>query len=142
MASPAIWSAVTGVESHNDVSLVLTREFNSALHRNKGYVEEHGATGWFSDQEFLFEKANSFEVSRPGSVRKFSDKETGHLRLDRIFAPTPLNWLLLPLVALGLLTDYHVHHPADKYLKYIRAVYQILRIKAGLRSKFANIFLD
>jgi hypothetical protein len=142
IASPAIWSAVTGVESLNDVSLVLTREFEAALHRNKGYVEDHGATGWFSDQEFLFEKANSLEVSRPGSVRKFSDKETGHLRLDRISAPTPLNWLILPLVALGLLTDYHVHHPANKYLRYINSVYRILRIKARLRSKFAKAFLD
>lgn len=134
LASPAVWSEVTKVQSLDDVSGLLTQEFDAALNRNKGYEDNHGSIGWFSDQEFLFERVNLFEASEAGRVIKFVDKQTGHLRLDRIYAPTPLKWLLLPLVVLSLLTDYHVHHPVGKHQRFVWAVYFSVRMRENLRS--------
>jgi hypothetical protein len=136
LASPAIWSEITNVQSLDDVSRVLKREFDAALIRNKGYLDDHGAVGWFSDQEFLYEKVNLYEASGAGRVKKYVDKDTGHIRLDRIFTPPPLNWLLLPLVLLGLLTDYHVHHPIGRHNRFVRAVHFLIQMRERVKSLF------
>jgi hypothetical protein len=99
-----------------------------------GYDPGHGAKGWFTDQEFLFRQVEKFK-DRGGMVRKFSDSQTKHRRLDRIFTPAPLNWLIVPLVFFGALTDYHVHHPVRKFTQYISTVHWCLQSGAKFRKK-------
>lgn len=132
IAAPSIWAQVTGVRSLEDVSKVLIREYANSYDRNKGYSEDHGAIGWYSDQEYLYSVVDRYERDRDGKVLRFLDKETKHSRLDRISASLLLKWLLLPRVLLDSLTDYHVHHPVSKNRTYIFAVYFMLRAKAAL----------
>ncbi len=119
LASPKVWMSLNGIQSSKDVSFLLSKWFTTE--RTKGqYKGEHGGFGWFADQERLYDLVNDFE-QRGGRVRRFSDKQTGHKRLDRL-TPFPLNWLLLPFVSTGVFTDYHVHHPVNKNWRFIRAV--------------------
>lgn len=140
LAAPRIWSRVTGVAFEEDVDSLLVESFNEAHSRNKGYEDGHGAKGWFTDQEFLFKQVENFKVNG-GVVKRFTDRQTKHKRLDRIFTGTPWNWLVVPVVFFGALTDYHVHHPVGKYRLYISFVHCLLESGARLRQKLQR-FLD
>jgi hypothetical protein len=120
IASPKVWRAITGVESQGQVGRLMTQLFDN-LNVGAQYREEHGGAGWFSDQEELFLMISKFE-SGGGLVIKLKDRDTGHRRLDRLFMPFPINWLVTPAVALGLFSDYHVHHPVSRYKRYLDAV--------------------
>lgn len=133
LAAPSVWGQVTGVRSLEDVSKILLREFANSHKRNNGYSESHGARGWYSDQEYIYRVVDCFERDSTGKVIRFSDKDTQHSRLDRASAYFPLKWLLLPLVLLDSLTDYHVHHPVSKNRTYIFAVYCMVKAKAALK---------
>jgi hypothetical protein len=118
VASPKVWSAITGVTGANDVSKILATEYDEAFERNHGYEDSHGGSGWFSDQQYLYRKVEDFS-SHGGLVRKFVDSETHHKRLDRLYSPFPINWFLAPLVLSGYFNDYHVHHPIRKYTRFL-----------------------
>jgi hypothetical protein len=136
LASPKVWSQVTGIVSIADVSNMLLSEFSKAYRQNNGYAEDHGAVGWFSDQEFLFNSVDRYEEEAQGRLLRFTDKETQHSRLDRAFTSFPSKWFLLPLVALDVMTDYHVHHPVERNQRYISAVYFTVRLKKALKNLF------
>lgn len=133
LATPHVWSEVTGVRSLDDVSKALQREFEDAREKNSGYSEDHGATGWYSDQEFLYRTVEFYEKKRKGKVLRFVDEDTRHSRLDRASASSLIKWFLLLRVLLNSLTDYHVHHPVEKNKRYISAVYLAVRIRRVIR---------
>jgi hypothetical protein len=133
IAAPDVWSEVTGVRSIDDVSKVLQREFEDARERNSGYSEDHGAAGWYSDQEFLYRIVELFEQKSKGKVLRFKDHATRHSRLDRASAPFPIKWFFLLRVVFSTLTDYHVHHPIEDNKRYILAVYSAVRINRFFR---------
>jgi hypothetical protein len=132
LAAPDVWSEVTGVKTIDDVSMVLRREFSDASERNSGYSEDHGAAGWYSDQEFLYRIVELFEQKSKGKVLRFNDQATRHSRLDRASASFPMKWFLLLRVLFNSLTDYHVHHPVVDNKRYILAVYLAVRFKRFL----------
>ena len=123
LASPEVWMRVNGIKSTEDILTRLSRWF-AGVAENGSYKGEHGGSGWFADQEQLFELVNQFE-KMGGKVVKFVDKQTMHRRLDRLFLPFPLNWILLPIVSTGTYTDYHVHHPVRKHRRFIKAVQKV-----------------
>jgi hypothetical protein len=137
LATPKIWSSVTGVASRGDIDSILVESFHEAYSRNKGYEDGHGAKGWFTDQEFLFRQVEKFK-EEGGLVRSFTDRQTKHRRLDRIYTGTPLNWIVVPLVFLGFLTDYHVHHPVRKFRRYISTVHWCLQSGVKFRQKLGR----
>lgn len=134
IAAPDVWSEVTGVKNLDDVSELLQREFRYAREKNSGYSEDHGAAGWYSDQEFLYRVIEFYEQKSKGKVLKFTDQATRHSRLDRASASFPMKWFLLLRVLFNSLTDYHVHHPVVDNKRYILAVYLAVRFKRFLGS--------
>jgi hypothetical protein len=135
LASPKVWSQITGVVSIADLSNTLLSEFNKAYEQNNGYTEGHGELGWFSDQEYLFKSVDRFEQAQ-GRVLRFTDKVTQHSRLDRASTSFLSKWFLLLFVAFNYLTDYHVHHPVERNQSYISAVYFTVRLKRVFRKFF------
>jgi hypothetical protein len=99
LASPTTWSRVNNVGNKMDIDTKLAKVFE-ATSRNGSYQGIHGGSGWFVDQEVLYEEIVAFE-SHGGRVVKMRDADTGHRRLDRLWHPFPINWLLLPLVFFG-----------------------------------------
>ena len=134
LATPRIWSRVTGVASRGDIDSLLVDSFHEANSRNKGYDDGHGAKGWFTDQEFLFRQVKQFKDGG-GIVKRFTDRQTKHMRLDRLFTRTPLKWLVAPIVFFGVLTDYHVHHPVRRFRNYIATVHWFLESGVKWRQK-------
>jgi hypothetical protein len=132
LAAPSVWGEITGVRSIEDMSKILLREFARAHDRNKGYSEDHGGVGWYTDQEFLYRAVDRYEREAHGKVLRFSDEATGHYRLARTTASFPIKWFLLPLVLFDRLTDYHIHLPVSHNRTYIFAVYLMVRAKAAL----------
>ena len=120
LASPEVWMRVNGMKSIEEVFSQLSDWF-AGVAENGSYRGDHGGSGWFADQERLYDLVNAFE-HLGGRVVKLVDKQTKHKRLDRLFLPFPLNWLSLPLVSMGFFTDYHVHHPVRKHRRFIMAV--------------------
>lgn len=136
LATPGTWGIVVGVKDIADVDKRVIDSYNYSVKKNNGYVSSHGGKGWFSDQEFIYTSVEAYEV-HGGSVRKFSDSQTKHSRLDRLYLPFPINWLALPWVYFGTFTDYHVHHPARKFRIFIDSVRSINRFK-NKRNKGQN----
>jgi hypothetical protein len=126
IAAPKVWARINGTRTQFDVVQKLQTWFES-LKAGYSYAGEHGGAGWFTDQERLFELVNEFE-NEGGKVTKLKDRDTGHRRLDRLFMPFPINWIILPAIKNRYFTDYHVHHPVANYRKYLRAV---LRMRDG-----------
>ena len=135
MATPRVWSRVSGIQRVADTQRVLRKEFTNASDRNLGYEQVRGGKGWFSDQEFLFARVHQFQ-RRGGRVLKYLDKDTGFRRLDRVFSPFPANWALLPLVFLGIFSDYNVHRPVGRYKNYIFAVLSLVKLRNGIQGKY------
>jgi len=122
IASPEKWTDIvmsTGA-SHVDRITEIAAEFV------KAYEGSHGGPGWFTDQEFLWDRVNALENSG-ASVLRLADDQTGHLRLDRVLHRFPLNWLLLPFVRYGIFSDYHVHHPISRNHRFISALKTVTR---------------
>jgi hypothetical protein len=130
VASPAIWKKITQVKCIEDIDQELLHRYEKISNGIK-YEGQHGGSGWFTDQECLFEQINAFE-KLGGRVKKLSDRETGHRRLDRLYHPFPINWLLLPLVSFGFFSDYHVHHPIGLHKRYVKAVLTLLKLRNRL----------
>jgi hypothetical protein len=120
IASPGVWRQLNGIGSHRDLHSNLKSLFER-FSDGVLYMGTHGGSGWFADQEVLYSLVEEFK-SQGGRVAKLSDKQTSHLRLDRLFMPFPINWLLIPALLLGLFTDYHVHHPVSRYKLYLKVV--------------------
>lgn len=120
LASPNAWREVSGIKSLEEVHSSLI-EMLKRIPEGSNYSGDHGGEGWFTDQEVLFSMVNDFEA-KGGRVAKLRDKQTRHKRLDRLFMPFPISWLFLPGLYWKLFTDYHVHHPIDRYEKYLKAL--------------------
>ena len=127
IASPDTWNRVNKVSIADDIDTKLAEVFE-ATSATGNYQGIHGGSGWFVDQETLFINVTAFQQSG-GSVRKLRDHETGHRRLDRLWHPFPINWMLLPFVLFGFFSDYHVHHPVSKNKLYIRAVFKVIELR-------------
>lgn len=107
LASPSSWRKIMSTKEKLDPIVELNnvaRDFEIDMH----YDGEHGGGGWFIDQEYLYRKVMSRDEL---TLIKLSDDETGHRRLDRAHHPKLLTWMLLPLVAFGYFSDYHIHLP-------------------------------
>ena len=130
IASPATWRLIMYGQSEFEPLRELSNLATSAG-QTSSYTGEHGGSGWFIDQEHLFNKVNShFEVP----LIKLTDNQTGHRRLDRAHHSKLLTWLLLPLVAFGYFSDYHVHLPQPRARNLITALKYSIRI--GRRYKW------
>lgn len=128
VASPEVWSQVNEVKS----STQLQQALQQIYFRDLAYIDylgQHGGLGWYADQEELYRLVEKFRLNG-GNVVKMSDRETGHRRLDRRLHPFPINWLLLPFIAIGVFSDFHVHHPVNRYRKYILTVLRILNFRS------------
>jgi hypothetical protein len=100
------------------------QEFLNGVNRNynadNSYSGIHGGIGWSIDQRFLYDSV--VDSGTTIQIKKFTDVQTGHRRLDRIHHRFPFNWLLLPFVVFGRFSDYHVHHPIQKNVFFVRAL--------------------
>jgi hypothetical protein len=124
IATPSTWKQVVGTKDLSEIDQRISDGFRHSVSVNNGYVPSHGGKGWFSDQEYLYSAVQAFKEGG-GLVRKFSDSETSHSRLDRLFLPFPINWFALPWVYFGAFTDYHVHHPIRRYRFFVGVVGKI-----------------
>jgi len=130
LASPATWNKINNVNCTEDIDKKLVEVFEQ-ISSNGDYRGQHGGSGWFTDQEILYEEINMFE-KLGGRVKKLSDRDTRHRRLDRLWHPFPINWLLLPLVPFGFFSDYHVHHPIGLHKRYVKIVLSLLKFRNKL----------
>ncbi len=101
VASPAVWRRALGTSG------VFPDDLDVALSESPKYSGEHGADGWFSDQQLLYSRATEWELAG-GNLVRLSDQETGHKRLDRTshIARTIVS---APLVAGDRWTDFHAY---------------------------------
>lgn len=114
MGPPSSWQRLTVDEGNT-----LTQTIESLLTtRREQYSGIKGGSGWYFDQEFLYD-AISREEGLGLRLLKQQDSETGHLRLDRELHPFPINWLLLPLTRLGFFSDYHMHMPIRSHRRFL-----------------------
>jgi hypothetical protein len=110
LASPETWLKVIGdqLEPRTEGRIQSSIERYIKL---ENYEQKHGGDGWSVDQQLLFDALeNQTEVS----VIRVFDFESKHKRLDRESHRFPLNFIVLPCVAFGAFTDYHVHHPVSR----------------------------
>lgn len=126
VAEPLTWSEVFQIRSIQDVRKRLNQLFEKL--NSQEYQGSHGGYGWFLDQEYLYEQVFNSETNGTLNLLKFSDAETGHRRLDRVFHRGPLKWIVIPLIIQHHYSDYHVHHPVGKYSRY-------LSILLGIKQK-------
>lgn len=128
LAAPSTWAQIFPIDKSNSEQLqLLFKKIRAEGH----YTGSHGAYGWTSDQETLYEEVNAYEISTGNETVLLTDKQTGHRRLDRWWARTPINWLALIPVALGVFTDYHMLLPAEKYSRFHKVLQLVVRFKFG-----------
>lgn len=127
LASVRIWHQLF-IDQENSSPQDFLIEVNSNFNSDNSYSGIHGGAGWNIDQKFLYERIIHSE--KMINLRKFKDEQTGHRRLDRIHHRFPLNWLLLPLVLLGAFSDYHIHHPIQKNLLFVKALRRVLELRS------------
>lgn len=128
IASPKIWKQVFGNKiDFNNLNSELDKIFKKYIGKCE-YTGHHGGDFWYVDQMHLFRQIYKFDSSFE-KVLRFQDDVTKHNRLDREDHRFPVNWFNLPKLALGNFTDYHVHHPVSKNIKYIRVVLSIQKFK-------------
>jgi hypothetical protein len=58
---------------------------------------------------------------------KHGDDETGHRRLDRSVHRGLLKWLVVPWIKRDRYSDYHVHYPVAKNVKYLTYLLSLRR---------------
>ncbi len=104
VATPGLWREV--FSSSGD----FASDLSSAIDAGSAYSGTHGGTGWFTDQEYLFERVTEWE-RHGGSVVRLLDEDTNHHRLDRTSSRTR-TVLSSPLVAAQRWTDYHSYEPS------------------------------
>lgn len=131
LASPATWSQLLKTNAFDNPTPM---EILAIYGGGSKYSGIHGGEGWTIDQEFLYSLVES--SSSTISVIKLQDIETKHRRLDRVRHRFPRNWMVLPLILFGRYTDYHVHHPIQKYWIYTRVVKKIMQGRNLFRRKF------
>jgi hypothetical protein len=127
MARPETWRKVMWGNSEKDPWEEIRNLFRSRF-SEQSYSGNRGGSGWFTDQEVLFERV----TGEPSVVViRMKDSETGHRRLDRAHHPKWLIWFLLPLIINGRYSDYHVHLPVSNTLKQT----SFIRIVVSLRER-------
>ena len=101
----------------------ILREILDEFGGNSAYSGLHGGKGWTIDQQTLWSlvKDNVQKIQ----FERYSDRQTGHRRLDRSHHRGILKWLVLPLVFFGCYHDYHVHHPVHSNHKFINIVIRV-----------------
>jgi hypothetical protein len=104
VATTGLWREV--FSSSND----FASDLSSAIGAGTAYSGTHGGTGWFTDQEYLFERVTEWE-RKGGSVVRLRDADSGHQRLDRTSSRTR-TVLGAPLIARQRWTDYHSYEPS------------------------------
>ena len=128
LASVKTWNQLF-ISQKNISPQGFLHEINRHYNSDNSYSGIHGGMGWGIDQRFLYD-----EIIKSGNtinVKRFTDKLTGHRRLDRIHHRFPFNWLLIPFVILGKFSDYHIHHPIQKYLLFLRALRRVIVLRSG-----------
>lgn len=128
IAKPKIWKKLTNDSTNaNSIEQKLEKIYKKYIDTEQ-YVGEHGGNFWFVDQQFLYDSIESY-IKSGGLVFKFNDSQTMHRRLDREDHKIPYNWFQLPLLFTSHFTDYHVHHPVSKNIRFIKLVLVIQKIK-------------
>lgn len=121
LAEPDVWKevlAIGGLDLQQALEVLVDA---SPL----AYSGERGGSGWFYDQELLYDRVTAAETGGRVHLLRLRDDETGHLRLDREFHPFPVNWAMLPLAYAGFFTDYHIHHPARRNREFLAALSRV-----------------
>jgi hypothetical protein len=119
LASAKTWNQLF-IDQKNKSSSEFLNRVNSKYNADDSYSGIHGGIGWSIDQRFLYDSV--VDSGTAIQIKKFTDAQTGHRRLDRIHHRFPFNWLLLPFVVFGRFSDYHVHHPIQKNTFFVRAL--------------------
>lgn len=127
IASPKIWSELFDVYTLHDVNRTLKILFEKL--NSSEYQGSHGGYGWFIDQEFLYETVTKAQSSGQITLMKLNDSQTGHKRLDRAFHRGIIKWLAIPLIINEHYSDYHVHHPVERNIRYLSA---LLKLKKNI----------
>lgn len=134
LAAPQTWREIFQVQNK--------KEFNFRVHelwskRGVGatYSGEHGGSGWFTDQEYLFDMISHAELHRGLRVRRLKDSDTGHRRLDRVTWRGWFRWFQILGVLAGRYSDYHVHHPIWKFQRFLRWVWTARTIQAWVSTR-------
>jgi hypothetical protein len=118
VASPAVWSQVVGLKSHGEMVGILEALWLEARSRGE-YSGIHGGDGWHFDQEWLFERIESFELAG-GEVHRLTDAHTGHARLDRSLRWPWLMRAKFRRVARGGFADFHIPLPVSRHMKLLQ----------------------
>jgi hypothetical protein len=131
LAQPKVWRLLIDRFGSETGTQEILREILNDFGGNSAYSGKHGGKGWTIDQQTLW----SLVQDNVGKIRfeTFSDHQTNHRRLDRIYHNGLLKWLLLPLVFFGYFHDYHVHHPVDSNQTYIKIVIFIRNLGFGMK---------
>jgi hypothetical protein len=134
LARPNKWRELFGPNSEvPDVDKFLN-QVAQKYDPNSLYTGVHGGEGWSIDQEYLFWKVKS--VVDPKSLVLVNDCQSRHRRLDRAHHKFPINWIVAPLTLISFFTDYHIHHPISRNLKFLEFYLLLLRIQALLRRRY------
>jgi hypothetical protein len=126
LASVKTWAQLF-IDKNNNSPKEFLNGVNSKYNADNSYSGIHGGVGWSIDQRFLYDGV--VDSGTAIQIKKFTDVQTGHRRLDRIHHRFPFNWLLLPLVVFGRFSDYHVHHPIQKNVFFVRALNAVVCLR-------------
>jgi hypothetical protein len=141
MASPENWRKVINQNFDSQLSVSeITRLILRRYEETDPYSGIRGGSGWSIDQKFIFEMLSKSKVV---NMIEQMDSETGFRRLDRIHHNGIKKWLSLFLILQRSFTDYHLHLPVEKNLRFLRCALTAVKLgnlpyiwKRGYLSKF------
>ena len=136
IARPRIWRELFGPNNEVPDSDKFLDQVAQKYDPGSLYTGVHGGEGWSIDQEFLFWKVkSSVDLKELVSVK---DSQSHHHRLDRTHHRFPINWLVAPLIIFSYFTDYHIHHPISRNIKFVKFYLFLLKVQVFLRKSYAS----
>jgi len=132
IARPTVWQSLFGPNHKTQDSCTFLKRVAEKYDPNFSYSGIHGGEGWSIDQELLYWKATSID---PELLALVDDEQTKHRRLDRAHHRFPINWFVALLIPFSYYTDYHIHHPIQRNIRFIKFYLKLLRIQVSVRRK-------
>ena len=131
LAKPVVWNALLDFYGINSPTSEILKKILNEHGGISSYSGLHGGKGWTIDQQALWKLVQL--QSKSIEIQSFIDSQTSHRRLDRIHHKGFIKWLVLPLVLIGYFHDYHVHHPIQRNIKYVRLVLRLRNVGLEIR---------
>lgn len=120
-AAPETWRGIMGADTRKKVVTKLQRLW--AHHRHDRFEDCRLGSGWYWDQELLWDRVAIASERGSASIVWLTDSETKLRRLEgRASGLWRLRWLLLPLITLGVFTEVSPRLPVSRDLIFLAAV--------------------